>query len=107
MQHLSSSQEIRKSRSEIIVASATTTRQALHLPDGPEQQMRDDAIGKASRGEGVNPDLWGDKSLQSWIWGPDIQQQTVDRFDDLHHEVVATKPIRPPRAKSLPQNNFI
>lgn len=50
--------------------------------------MRDDAIGKASRGEGKNPDLWGDKSFQSWIWGLDIQQEAVNRFYDLHREVL-------------------
>jgi salicylate hydroxylase len=81
--------EIRKSRSETVVASATKTRQVLHLPDGPEQQMRDNAISRASRGEGTNPDLWGDKSFQHWIWGIDIQQQAVDCFGDLYHKVVA------------------
>lgn len=74
-------------RSEIVVASANTTREVLHLPDGPEQKMRDDAISRASRGESTNPDLWGDKSFQHWIWGIDIQQQAIDRFHGLYNEV--------------------
>jgi salicylate hydroxylase len=81
--------KLRKSRSEIAVASASKTRDALHLPDGPEQILRDEAIGKASRGECESPDLWGDKSFQAWVWGVDIQQQAVDRFEQLYHQTVA------------------
>ena len=80
-------QKLRKSRGETVVASASKTREALHLPDGPEQIMRDDAIRKASRGECDSPDLWADKSFQAWIWGTDIQQQAVDRFEYLYHQV--------------------
>ena len=69
------------------MASASKTRDALHLPDGPEQILRDEAIGKASRGECESPDLWGDKSFQAWVWGVDIQQQAVDRFEQLYHQV--------------------
>jgi hypothetical protein len=50
--------EVRKSRAEAVVASASKTRTVLHLPDGPEQVNRDDRIGRASVGESVNPDLW-------------------------------------------------
>jgi salicylate hydroxylase len=80
-------QELRKSRGETAVASATKTRDVLHLPDGPEQILRDEAIGKASRGECASPDLWADKSFQTWIWGVDIQQQAVDSFEYLYHKV--------------------
>src|ERR1700735_2093130 len=80
-------QKLRKSRGETVVASASKTREALHLPDGPEQILRDEAIGKASRGECESPDLWGDKSFQAWIWGVDIQQQAVDRFEQLYRQV--------------------
>ena len=47
----------------------------------------DEAIGKASLGECESPDLWGDKSFQAWVWGVDIQQQAVDRFEQLYHQV--------------------
>lgn len=80
-------QKLRKSRSENVVVSANKTRDALHLPDGPEQILRDEAIAKASRGECKSPDLWGDKSFQALIWGVDIQQQAVDRFDQLYRQV--------------------
>jgi hypothetical protein len=70
------------------VASANKTRDTLHLPDGPEQIRRDEAIGKASRGECKSPDLWGDKSFQAWIWGVDIQQQAVNSFEHLYRLVV-------------------
>lgn len=82
-------QQIRKTRAEIVVASASKTRETLHLPDGPDQIMRDAAISKASRGECSSPDLWGDKSFQAWIWGVDIQQEAVDKFERLFHQVRA------------------
>lgn len=82
--------EIRKSRAETVVASASKTRDILHLPDGPDQRRRDDAIGKASRGESKSPDLWGDRSFQAWIWGTDIQQQAIDRFQNLYPKVIYT-----------------
>ncbi|KAK3175310.1 hypothetical protein OEA41_002557 [Lepraria neglecta] len=44
---------IRKSRGEAVQNSAATTRTALHLPYGPEQEKRDKAI----TGTGPNPDL--------------------------------------------------
>jgi salicylate hydroxylase len=91
-------QHLRKSRGEIVVASASKTREALHLPDGPEQVLRDEAIGRASRGECNSPDLWGDKAFQAWIWGVDIQQQAVDNFEHLYHQV---------RLKLVPVRRFV
>ena len=69
------------------MASANKTRDALHLPDGPKQILRDEAIQKACRGECKSPDLWADKSFRAWVWGVDIQQQAVDRFEYLYHRV--------------------
>lgn len=53
----------RKSRGESIHNNAATTRKALHLPDGSEQEKRDLAIGRT----GPNPDLWADHEWQDFV----------------------------------------
>lgn len=65
---------VRKSRGEAIQDSAATTRQALHLPDGPEQEKRDKAIA----GTGPNPDLWADHDWQDFMWGVDVMKDTLE-----------------------------
>lgn len=60
-------QEVRKKRGETIQQSADQTRKSLHLPDGSEQEIRDDAIRVAGRGSGHNPDLWADTEFQSFM----------------------------------------
>ena len=59
---------VRKSRGEAIQQSASTTRHALHLPDGPEQEKRDTAIsGAGGEQGGKNPDLWADREWQGFM----------------------------------------
>lgn len=67
---------VRKSRGEAIQNSAATTRQALHLPDGPEQEKRDKAIA----GTGANPDLWADHVWQDFMWGVDVMKDTLESW---------------------------
>lgn len=76
-------QEVRKRRGETIQQSADQTRKSLHLPDGPEQEKRDDAIRAAARGTGHNPDLWADSDFQSFIWGVDVMRDVVQKWDEL------------------------
>lgn len=68
---------VRKSRAEAIQNSAAKTRQALHLPDGPEQEKRDKAIA----GTGPNPDLWADREWQDFMWGVDVMKDTLNNWD--------------------------
>jgi salicylate hydroxylase len=52
---------VRKDRAEKIQTSTVATREALHLPDGPEQQARDEMIRLAAKAQGgQNPDKWAD-----------------------------------------------
>ena len=67
---------VRKSRAEAIQNSAATTRQALHFPDGPDQEKRDKAIA----GTGPNPDLWADRDWQDFMWGVDVMEDTLDNW---------------------------
>jgi 2-polyprenyl-6-methoxyphenol hydroxylase-like FAD-dependent oxidoreductase len=46
----------RKPRAEQIISTSDTTRIALHLPDGPQQQARDEKFRAVAQG-GDNPDL--------------------------------------------------
>lgn len=95
-------QLVRKERAERIQNSASTTRRALHLPDGPEQRERDSAIAAASPGaEGAasssgndapadgkhNPDLWADQEWQEFMWGTDVMKETVEKWEHLRARV--------------------
>lgn len=81
---------IRKERAERVQNSASTTRTALHLPDGPEQQHRDEMIRKAARGEGQNPDAWADTDWQKFMWGTDVMRDVVEGWDELKAKVEGT-----------------
>lgn len=83
-------EQVRKARGEAVQASATVTRKALHLPDGPEQEERDAKIKAASQGKGNNPDLWADKEFQQFIWGTDIMLDTLIKWPEWQARVKGT-----------------
>lgn len=59
---LASYQMLRKPRADWAVESARITGANLHLPDGPEQQLRDRMLASSTNGGSArNPDRWGDK----------------------------------------------
>ncbi|KAI5793078.1 putative salicylate hydroxylase [Geopyxis carbonaria] len=71
-------EQVRKLRGEQIQASASTTRGALHLADGPEQQKRDAQIRASSTSKDErNPDMWSDDTWQRFMWGVDIMEETL------------------------------
>lgn len=76
-------EKARKDRAEQIAASAAVTRNVLHLPDGPEQTKRDEAIRNANRVSGDSPDRWGDQKWQDYMWGVDVVKDTVERWHEL------------------------
>ncbi|KAI1434398.1 putative salicylate hydroxylase [Xylaria sp. CBS 124048] len=77
-------QQVRKSRSERIQASAKRTGYALHLPDGEEQRSRDESIRAVSQGSGgENPDQWNDRQSREYMWRVDVMAQTISRFESL------------------------
>lgn len=73
-------QQVRKTRSEWIQASAKSTGHVLHLPDGEGQRRRDESIQAASRGVGANPDQWGDKQSHETMWRADVMAETIGKF---------------------------
>ncbi|KAL8286628.1 hypothetical protein RQP46_004156 [Phenoliferia psychrophenolica] len=64
-------QDVRKDRADRAVASATSLKSVLHLPDGPEQVKRDQAMREVANG-GPNPDLWGNAQWQEEVFSCDI-----------------------------------
>ena len=73
---------VRKDRGEQIAASASTTASALHLPDGPAQVNRDEAIVAASKGH-EHPDKWGNVKWQDFMWGVDVMRETIQSWNAL------------------------
>jgi hypothetical protein len=70
-------QTLRKGRAETVQSSASDTRTALHMPDGPEQEARDRGF-RAKPEEGItNPDKWSDPSWQRYAWGTDVMQDAL------------------------------
>ncbi|BFZ63696.1 hypothetical protein YB2330_004828 [Saitoella coloradoensis] len=89
-------ERLRLPRASAIQRSAATTRAALHLPDGSEQEIRDTQIREASEqaharpeGDGgtKNPDMWGDRAWQEFMWGVDVVGECVDKFGKVLEEV--------------------
>ena len=73
----------RKRRAETIQDSAARTRMTLHLPDGPEQEARDLAMGS----QGKNPDLFVDTSWQDYMWKTDVMKDTLEGWNRYVAEV--------------------
>ncbi|KAI9678747.1 MAG: hypothetical protein M1817_005804 [Caeruleum heppii] len=71
---------LRKGRSEAIQASAATTRLALHLPDGPEQEARDQKM----KIVGQNSDMWADQNWQGFMYGTDVMREAHENW--LYHQ---------------------
>lgn len=101
-------QSVRKERAEKIQASAAETRRVLHLPDGKEQQERDQTMGAARQGtekqdeekDGQvnvlneiatkrNPDLWADEQWQDYVWGVDIMAEASKEWETFIREIEA------------------
>lgn len=72
-------EKAQKARAEYIQQSCLTTRTALHLPDGAEQEARDRKFQLLSEG-GDNDDKWGDPTVQQFIWGWDAEAKGVEAW---------------------------
>ncbi|KAL4936599.1 hypothetical protein BDV06DRAFT_89991 [Aspergillus oleicola] len=79
----------RKQRAETVQQSGTLNRVTLHLPDGPEQEARDEQF-RASLKGGANPDKWSDRQTQEFLWGWDAEKAALETWQDLHHRTFST-----------------
>ncbi|KAH7311953.1 hypothetical protein BKA65DRAFT_530424 [Rhexocercosporidium sp. MPI-PUGE-AT-0058] len=71
---LAAYEHARKSRAETVQQLGPATRMALHLPDGPAQELRDASFKNLGSSGGQNLDKWGDASTQKYLWGWDAEQ---------------------------------
>ena len=97
-------QSLRKDRAEAIQTSASDTRHALHMPDGPEQEARDRRFG-AKLGEAItNPDKWSDPSWQQYAWGTDVRQDALNHISTVQPFSLGNlpRPLATPPRPSFP-----
>ncbi|KAK5468725.1 hypothetical protein LTR20_003071 [Exophiala xenobiotica] len=82
-------EKAQKARAEHIQQSCLQTRAALHLPDGPEQEARDQKFRALSQGGGDSDDKWNDPQMQEFLWGwdPEIKAQEAWRAYCADEEV--------------------
>lgn len=82
-------ESVRKSRCERIQEGSRINGETWHMPDGPQQEARDKALGKdhtqekptRTNGEASHPNLWSDKGFQPWLFGHDVFAETVAALD--------------------------
>ncbi|KAF7587842.1 hypothetical protein BBP40_006665 [Aspergillus hancockii] len=75
----------RKQRAETVQQSGSENRITLHLPDGPEQQARDEQFRLSMTG-GSNPDRWSDRETQRLLWGWDAEKAALEAWNEIHEE---------------------
>ncbi|GFF39126.1 putative salicylate hydroxylase [Aspergillus lentulus] len=81
----------RKHRAETVQQSGTVNRATLHLPDGPEQQARDDQF-RASMNGASNPDKWADLETQKFLWGWDAEKVALETWEEFRgNRLTATR----------------
>ncbi|KAB8274461.1 hypothetical protein BDV30DRAFT_225863 [Aspergillus minisclerotigenes] len=72
----------RKQRAETVQQSGSANRITLHLPDGPEQQARDEQFRLSMTG-GSNPDRWADRETQNFLWGWDAEKAALEAWNEV------------------------
>lgn len=72
-------EKAQKARAEHIQQSCLQTRAALHLPDGPEQEARDQKFRALSQG-GESDDKWNDPQMQQFLWGWDAETKAEEAW---------------------------
>ncbi|KAB8262749.1 hypothetical protein BDV32DRAFT_120008 [Aspergillus pseudonomiae] len=77
----------RKQRAETVQQSGSANRITLHLPDGPEQQARDEQFRRSMTG-GSNPDRWADRETQTFLWGWDAEKAALEAWNEIRDENV-------------------
>lgn len=76
-------EKAQKHRAETIQQTCLTTRAALHLPDGPAQESRDQKFKILSTG-GDNDDKWGDPEFQRFLWSWDSEAEAEKSWRGEH-----------------------
>ncbi|KIV79446.1 hypothetical protein PV11_07008 [Exophiala sideris] len=75
-------EKAQKARAEHIQQSCLSTRAALHLPDGPEQEARDKKFQALSQG-GDSDDKWNDPQTQQFLWEWDAEVKAEEAWKGM------------------------
>jgi salicylate hydroxylase len=81
--------QIRRDRCNLIQDGARNNGNIWHLPDGPEQRLRDEQIRRGSKPKisvdaGDNPNKWSDPKLQPRMFGYDAFYEVRSSFMPIH-----------------------
>ncbi|GAM34412.1 hypothetical protein TCE0_015r01977 [Talaromyces pinophilus] len=79
-------QRSRKARAEQVQQSGKLNRVALHLPDGPEQQQRDEMFRLAMKGSSESPDRWVDEKTRKILWEHDAEEAALRTWQDYQNK---------------------
>lgn len=82
---------LRLPRTSLVQASSTLNQKIFHLPDGPEQEARDDAMRQAMRGELAhgNPNQWADKQKSRELFGYDADRAVDEWWKERGRKEIA------------------
>ncbi|KAJ5225704.1 hypothetical protein N7468_006929 [Penicillium chermesinum] len=83
-------EKLRKPRAEIVQQSGTENRIVLHLPDGPEQRVRDKQFQTSTAGS--NPDKWADRETQEFLWAWDAEKAALEAWNELIQGELSRRP---------------
>ncbi|KAI9658911.1 MAG: hypothetical protein M1821_001871 [Bathelium mastoideum] len=72
-------EKIRKPRALHMKNSARSNRIQFHMPDGPEQQARDEAMRNESR-DGPSSNMWKDQDKLKVLYGHDVVKEVQEYF---------------------------
>ena len=77
-------QKLRKSRGDAIVQEAFKQRESFHMPDGPEQEARDEIfLSQLNKPlKGPFPSRWTCPEVQPWLYG-------YDAFEEVKNAMAA------------------
>lgn len=85
-------EQLRKPRTERIQLGSRSNGDMWHVKDGPEQELRDRALGRDDFNEDVgsdagsdagNPNPWSNKDFQPWLFGYDVFKETKEALDRM------------------------
>ena len=83
-------QRLRKARGEAIVRETFKQRESFHMPNGPEQEARDEVFLRqlGAQIEGEFPSRWTCPVVQPWLYGYDAEKEVATALEGLTSNVI-------------------
>lgn len=77
----------RKQHAEQVQQSGGHNQVVLHLPDGPEQESRDELFRQAMQG-GSTPDRWTHNDTRTSVWGHDAEEAVLEAWKGMYLSII-------------------